>query len=455
MEKITKDNLLLAQRIFAIMEGPGMITDMMNHNDHLERHPGTLNFNKRLAEARRIHSENIAFASRLDSMKPYYNSRFDNDVVLKLRKKRLHQKQKRSLFSKGLRKALDNTRSPLGEDMTAAGAAGRRQHVLLEYTKAQNGRVLDVAVVKEPFRDRFVIFGIDIEDGQRFELQLSSEDVSSIVDGDILVTSVDHIEVWMALLRKVELLPVDSFTLPALGESSLSANANRDSESISESAPGTAEAGAGPESVVGADATKVALPTIAEAAKSIQSTTAPVATTPVPAPVSAPAPAPAAAPAPISASISASTTAPVRSQAPPQPQASVPVPPAHPKPRASPRSQAQAPKAQPAAQAAIVPDPSNKLNTSEVPKAKTPMRPVADPGQTGKSRSPRPAAAKTGSAPGSNRPTNNLSATAKISKPIPAGWNKAAIARNKEAAKAIVSAAITAVLAKLSGRQPG
>ena len=32
--------------------------------------------------------------------------------------------------------------------------------VLLEYTKVQEGKILDVAVIKEPMQDRFVIFGI-------------------------------------------------------------------------------------------------------------------------------------------------------------------------------------------------------------------------------------------------------------------------------------------------------
>eukprot|EP00981_Chlorochromonas_danica_P016173 scaffold15944_cov248-Ochromonas_danica.AAC.7 len=52
---------------------------------------------------------------------------------------------------------------------------------------------------------------MDVEDGQRYELRLTSEDVSNIVDGDILVTSVDNVEVWMIVLNKVELEPVENF----------------------------------------------------------------------------------------------------------------------------------------------------------------------------------------------------------------------------------------------------
>jgi hypothetical protein len=87
----------------------------------------------------------------------------------------------------------------------------RPSNVLLEYTKIQDGRVLDVAVLKEPFRDRYAIFGIDVDDGQRYELRLTSDEVSSILDGDMLVTSVDNVEVWMALLNKVVLQRVGFF----------------------------------------------------------------------------------------------------------------------------------------------------------------------------------------------------------------------------------------------------
>jgi hypothetical protein len=236
-DRITKDNLLLAKRIFAIMEGPGFVSEMMTHYDHLDRHPGTLNFDHRLAEAKRIHRENVAFASRLDTMQPYYHSRFDNDVVLKIRRKQLLRKKRRgkSPFSKGLRAALEKSQEGQNDNdendsepqviegaprTSTSASSQRKQHVLLEYTKSQGNRVLDVAVVKEPFRDRYIIFGIDIDDGQRFELQLTSEDVSSIVDGDLLVTSVDHLEVWMALLRKVDLKPVTAFSRLAGGPDS-------------------------------------------------------------------------------------------------------------------------------------------------------------------------------------------------------------------------------------------
>lgn len=90
--------------------------------------------------------------------------------------------------------------------------------VLLEYVKVQNGQTIDTVVMKEPFKDRYAVFGIDVTSGQRFELHFSSEEVFNVLEGDMLVTSVEDKAVWTALLEKVELLPVLKFTkfLPSL-----------------------------------------------------------------------------------------------------------------------------------------------------------------------------------------------------------------------------------------------
>lgn len=117
-------------------------------------------------------------------------------------------------FTKTIHKDNNSTeKSPrFSADSAAERSKKKPQNVLLEYTKIQDGRVLDIAVIKEPFRDRYAIFGIDVDDGQRYELRLSSEEVSTTLDGDILVTSVDNVEVWMVLLNKVYLNKVAAFT---------------------------------------------------------------------------------------------------------------------------------------------------------------------------------------------------------------------------------------------------
>lgn len=250
-----KDNLLLARKIFNIMEGNSDITDKINDSRHIDNHPGTMNFRQRLSEAQRIHERNMLLASRLDTVQPYYKIA-DLTIVKPVKKKTVHKSHnsKKSKFARELGLVLKADRAGNAGDLThrSAGSADyfgaykfspvgdgpahsqsarkpeyhaegfepesrsenqrtRPSNVLLEYTKIQDGRVLDVAVLKEPFRDRYAIFGIDVDDGQRYELRLTSDEVSSILDGDMLVTSVDNVEVWMALLNKVILQKVGYF----------------------------------------------------------------------------------------------------------------------------------------------------------------------------------------------------------------------------------------------------
>jgi hypothetical protein len=240
------------------MEGPGIISNIMDKST-TEGHPGTINFPYRLAKAKQIHQENLAMASRLDSVKAYYDSKTLAAMTKQQRNGAGHLSPKKLKLTKR-DKATEESRTGtsvsrggggsvfdqhgrivLGRNalhihhtsgVDSAGAGGssasnydqstsgpkRPRNVLLEYTKIQRGRVLDVAVIKEPFRDNYCIFGIDIDNGQRYELKLSSEEVSNILEGDILVTSVDNVEVWMTLLTKIELSPVEAFAkipLPA------------------------------------------------------------------------------------------------------------------------------------------------------------------------------------------------------------------------------------------------
>lgn len=242
---------MLAQRIFKIMQGESEITAQINHNDHLENHPGTMNFRQRLEEAQRVHHKNLMFAIRMQSIKPYYKAE-DITIAKPLqhhtkplpvglhppqrskptRRVRANKKSKAiRAFERTLQQqehqasiANDDNNSPLalyhgyvldsrdeGEREDEFLNPKRFRSVLLEYTKTQDNRLLDIVVLKEPFRDRYAVFGLDADDGQKYELRLTSEDVSNILDGDILVTSVEHVEVWMALLSKVKLHAVVEF----------------------------------------------------------------------------------------------------------------------------------------------------------------------------------------------------------------------------------------------------
>lgn len=272
---IALDNMLLAKRIFNIMEAPGMIHEVIADTRHLDNHAGTMNFHARLEDAQRIHRNNQIIATRLDTVKGVLtkndlrNDNHFNPLQARVESRRRKMKKLSMLQKKGQGRQMpewDDTplnthRSENGEGgKTAAAAAaakrGRNPYkeggpsgslsarradspgsggpatgnispvgrgsshtpkvkpikILLEYTKIQDSKVLDIAVVKEPFRDNFAVFGIDIDGGQRYELRLTSEDVASILDGDMLVTSIDSLEVWVALLNKVVLEQVDEFT---------------------------------------------------------------------------------------------------------------------------------------------------------------------------------------------------------------------------------------------------
>lgn len=257
---IALNNMLLARRIFSIMDTPGMIHEDITDTRHLDSHAGTMNFKSRLEEAQRIHRNNQHIATRLDSVKGVLTKkdlRTDNHfnplqamVQRKKKKMKRMELQQKKMGHRVLN--WDDTpihthrsengesgRSPRGrmaapnqnngsqsarraESPTGSKHSGgstsrpRPVRILLEYTKIQDGKVLDIAVIKIPLKDRFAVFGIDIDGGQRYELQLSSEDIASILDADMLVTNIDSLEVWVAVLNKATLSPVSQFSqIPA------------------------------------------------------------------------------------------------------------------------------------------------------------------------------------------------------------------------------------------------
>ncbi len=264
---INKDNLDLAHRIFRIMDHPSEIAKVVQDTRHLDIHPGTMNFPARLQEAQRIHDMNLRFAHRLDKVEPVYkrelygvkprkgsklagkgNSAYSKGTTGASKSAATSAKKKKKphtagvghyigngalltqashasaspSFKRSLRKAAGGTngsqsarKAELGDDlqmgsMTSA-VSGRKN--LLEYTKIQNGRVIDVVIVKNANPDSYSINGADIDTGRKYLLNLSSAEVMSILDGDILMTGADNIdesvEIWMTLLNKVTLKPID------------------------------------------------------------------------------------------------------------------------------------------------------------------------------------------------------------------------------------------------------
>lgn len=238
----------LAQEIFKIMDGPGMVSEILVKTYH--NHPGTNNFGTRLNEAKRIHYENRFMASRLDNVQPYYQftklQGSPKKKHIKLKQPSQSSKRKNQYSSSAKSTGSSSPSSPRSirtapqpnrrhqytnerKQMSSAGGgqrdpASKPKNLIMEHWKIQNGRVLDVAVLKEPFEDRFSLLGIDVDDGQRYQLSLSSEEVSNILEGDMLVTSFDNPNVWLALIDKVSLRPVLAFVKPGSAPVAVSAS---------------------------------------------------------------------------------------------------------------------------------------------------------------------------------------------------------------------------------------
>lgn len=243
--KIEKENLFLAERIHEIAKKPAFIlSDYIHDTKLISQHPGTINFNARLKGAKKIHEQNMAMAQRLEKMKPFFNKDLDMSVFVHISKQNASNREKVISLKRKNQESVpycytnnnnktnntnvnkkhttkDNTTVNTGSMKMSNNKNNQQQdennikkplnNILLEYTKIQDNAILDIAVIKEPFRDRYAIFGIDVDTGQRYELRLTSEQVSSILDGDILVTSLDNLEVWMKLLNKITLTKVEQF----------------------------------------------------------------------------------------------------------------------------------------------------------------------------------------------------------------------------------------------------
>ncbi len=247
-ELISLDNMLLARRIFNIMEAPSAISEIINDTRHLDVHPGTMNYKARVEESEIIHRDNLIMAQRLGNIKPYYGYEDLNANRGMLQHK--HNARKSTKNKKVSKKATDGSLSARGPEQSpnqhqapsgsqsARGASSTPKGVLLRSFKMQNDMRIDVVVLKEPLRDQYGILGKCAADGKRYEAFFSSEEISTLVDGDLLVTNPEKPEVWKVLLKKVELKCVDQFrTGAAIAEELLSAVRNEELTSKSPTKP--------------------------------------------------------------------------------------------------------------------------------------------------------------------------------------------------------------------------
>lgn len=205
-QRIDKNNFSLAHKIYAIFQKDSQLANETKLNiEYLNGHPGTMNFNVRLAEAKRINHDNVILAKKLDSTKSYYNKQnFLPPFALRKSKPRAP--------------SLKANEVSLLEPMRYSNEAGREvltQHrrekniLLFEYSKIQDDRVIDLAVTKNNAEDdQYTVYGIDVDSGQKYELHISA----GLLEGNMLITAVNDPQVWMALLNQRELLPVDDYS---------------------------------------------------------------------------------------------------------------------------------------------------------------------------------------------------------------------------------------------------
>ena len=89
----------------------------------------------------------------------------------------------------------------------------RALNVLFDLSIKQKNFCIEAVVIKEPEIDRYKVFGIDVLTGQRLESHFSTDEVMTILEGDMFVTSLEERTVWEVLLRKVSLGEVPAFTI--------------------------------------------------------------------------------------------------------------------------------------------------------------------------------------------------------------------------------------------------
>lgn len=243
-ELIALDNMLLARRIFNIMEAPSAISEIINDTRHLDVHPGTMNYKHRVEESDIIHRDNLIIANRLHNIKPYYGysdlnanrGMLGDKHKAKGRKEKpkkpaakqaqgeappVSQSKGGSLSARGPAPPRSQNQSqPVSGSQSARGASTGGSSaksvlpkgVLLRSHKMQDGKRIELIVVKAPQQDKYGVLGKWETAGLCYESSFTSEEVSTLVDGDLLVTNIEKPEVWEALFAKVTLGKEPSFS---------------------------------------------------------------------------------------------------------------------------------------------------------------------------------------------------------------------------------------------------
>lgn len=87
-----------------------------------------------------------------------------------------------------------------------------RFKIILQQTLLLSEKNLHVVVIKESCQECFIVCGIDILSDQRYELQITREDIESVLGHEVNAASLEEEDIWLAILPRVQLLPVLKFS---------------------------------------------------------------------------------------------------------------------------------------------------------------------------------------------------------------------------------------------------
>jgi hypothetical protein len=143
------------------------------------------------------------------------------------------------LFPSTNKKKLKNNNNNSSHDDSYFFSQYPVVNILFEDMKIQNGHeIIDLAVIKEPYHDCYILFGKNLENDQRHEIRLTSEEISNILDSDILLTTLDsNKKAWSLLVNKIDIPAVEEFSLISIDSFDLERshqNSHDDNKSINQ-----------------------------------------------------------------------------------------------------------------------------------------------------------------------------------------------------------------------------
>lgn len=278
LNKVYKENVQLANRILTIMNRQSSVSEdgtivvgdpssprlqqLAHQKRYIDNHPHTMNYKNRLREAQRIHEDNMILVNRLNNVRPNIRA---SDLVKLPPSVFLHHKSSKHLIKNTKINRKNPKKKPIKDSYILSSSSILpslidhsnlfetqelllsninennnflvKYQLILEYSKIQNNKTLDIIVVKEIIkeqektecpnkenfevsedslcvtRETYYVLGFDSLHNQKYELVFHPDEIRANLEGLIPIISLDHIEVWMILLKKVKLDLVEQYSI--------------------------------------------------------------------------------------------------------------------------------------------------------------------------------------------------------------------------------------------------